>query len=1013
MEAQPDDKPDNPSSMMKPVAQKMLRRRYIPVILLCCAGIVLSLLSWYFTSRAGQRQALAQFALDAQSRVNAIRRELDISIEVVTGLHRLFLSSQEVTREEFKNFARSVLAIHPDIQALEWLPRVSRTQREIYERTAHADGFPHFRFTDRAAQGTMAAAGEREEYYPVYYVEPYAGNEATLGFDLTSEPLHLDALNRARDSGSMSVSFPVTLEQETGSRGGFILFIPLYSRGVPLGSTQARQKHIAGFVTGIFRMGDIVENSYAYLPHRGVDLRITDESALPGRSLLYASPSLTGSSRSMNDAPGLQLRYSVRVGDRRWNIVATASPRYLSGQKDWLPWAVAAGVLLITGILAVYLGSSLRHTLRIEALMDDLGATVEEQKRTEKELHESQEQYEELIASIPSVTWISDWDGHTVFISPNVKRVYGYTQEEIYSKGEEVWFGRIHPDDSRLVKDAYRNLFQGEMPFNVEYRIRRKDNQWIWIHDTAIKTYRRDGYQLAYGVFSDITERKRMDTLLRQSEERYRLLFENSPMGIFHFTDRGEITECNEKLREIIGASREKTVQVNVLRDLTDKKMKEAVLEALSGRAGYYEGDYLSVAGEKRTPIKAHFAPLISGDGAVIGGIGVFEDITERRGLEAQLLQSQKMEAVGQLAGGIAHDFNNIITAIISYAYLVRKKMPDNDSLVSNMDRILSLSERASQITQGLLTFSRRQYYEFRPVTLNEVIRNMQHLLGQLIGEHITVRTGLSEGDTTIMADRTQIEQVILNLATNARDAMPGGGTLLIKTMIDGIDNGYVPAEGLRKAGEYVLLSVSDTGAGIRDDMKHKIFEPFFTTKEVGKGTGLGLAITYGIVRQHSGHIRVTDAPGGGTAFMIYLPRSDNPAIEEAPPEAPDLMGNMETVLLAEDEKLVRSSLKGILEESGYRVIEAVDGEDALEKFREHRDEIAVAILDIVMPKMNGRLASEEIRAARQDMNIIFISGYTSDYLNEGEVLNKNTAFIAKPVIPGTLLAEMKTLLRK
>lgn len=399
--------------------------------------------------------------------------------------------------------------------------------------------------------------------------------------------------------------------------------------------------------------------------------------------------------------------------------------------------------------------------------------------------------------------------------------------------------------------------------------------------------------------------------------------------------------------------------------------------------------------------------------GKIISVIETINDITERTSLENQLRHAQKIKAIGQLAGGIAHDFNNILTAIIGYANILQMRMAEDDPSRRYVEDILASSERARQLTHGLLAFSRRQIINPAPVNINEIVRSVERLLSRIIGEDIELKTVLSPKDVIAMADAGQMEQVIMNLCTNARDAMPDGGVLTIETEIIEMDNEYVKRHGYGKKGKYVLLSVSDTGVGMDEKIRERIFEPFFTTKEVGKGTGLGLAMVYGIVKQHDGYINVYSEPKRGTTFKIYLPLikakvKEIKSVEPAPP-----IGGTETVLVAEDDASLRMLMKEVLEKFGYHVIEAIDGEDAVRKFKESKDKIQLLILDVIMPKKNGKQVYDEIMELRPDAKVIFASGYTANIIQKKGILEEGIDFILKPVSPQELLRKVREALDK
>jgi signal transduction histidine kinase/CheY-like chemotaxis protein len=385
----------------------------------------------------------------------------------------------------------------------------------------------------------------------------------------------------------------------------------------------------------------------------------------------------------------------------------------------------------------------------------------------------------------------------------------------------------------------------------------------------------------------------------------------------------------------------------------------------------------------------------------------------EKEKLNAQLLQAQKMEVVGQLAGGVAHDFNNILAAMIGYGHILKMKLKEEDPLRRYADNILSLSDRAANLTQSLLAFSRKQIINPRPVSINEIIKRIEYLLSRIIGEAIKLQTMFSEEELIVMADPGQIEQVLMNLASNARDAMPEGGVLTIVTEKIAIDEEFIKEHGFGKEGESALIAVTDTGAGMDRETREKIFEPFFTTKEVGKGTGLGLSMVYGVVEQHEGHINVYSEPGSGTTFRIYLPLIEA-KIEKVKPEViQSVERGTETVLLAEDEEAIREFIKKLLEGYGYKAITAASGQEAIDEFKAHKDEIQLLLFDVIMPNRNGREAYEEIKKISPDIKVLFMSGYPADIIHKHDIIENGFGYIEKPVSPTKLLRKIREALGK
>jgi nitrogen-specific signal transduction histidine kinase len=386
--------------------------------------------------------------------------------------------------------------------------------------------------------------------------------------------------------------------------------------------------------------------------------------------------------------------------------------------------------------------------------------------------------------------------------------------------------------------------------------------------------------------------------------------------------------------------------------------------------------------------------------------------VTEHKRLEAQLRHSQKMEAVGTLAGGIAHDFNNILNVIMGYGTMVMDKLGPGSPSKEHMNEVLLAADRAANLTRRLLVFSRKQVVEVKPVNINELVLGVQKMLVRIIRESIEFTLDLADRPLIVLADAGQLEQVLINLASNAKDAMPEGGRLTISTGLEDLDDDYVAAYGYGKPGRYALITVADTGQGMDAEVQKKIFEPFFTTKGIGEGTGLGLAISYGIIKRHSGYIKVYSEPAQGTVFKIYLPLSDEKASPDRKTEAAvAIKGGNETILVAEDDVALMKLTRVVLESFGYRVIPAKDGEEAITKFRESREPISLVLLDMIMPKKNGKEVSEAIRKVSPGTKILFASGYTMDIIKAKELQAAGGDFLNKPITPKDLLVKVREIL--
>jgi PAS domain S-box-containing protein len=398
--------------------------------------------------------------------------------------------------------------------------------------------------------------------------------------------------------------------------------------------------------------------------------------------------------------------------------------------------------------------------------------------------------------------------------------------------------------------------------------------------------------------------------------------------------------------------------------------------------------------------------------------IGYWVDVTEKNRMEEEqntlrehLYHLQKLESVGTLAGGIAHDFNNILAIIIGYGNLLEKSLGKDNPSRFYIQKILKSAERATNLVQGLLAFSRKQGSCQKPVSISSILLPVNNLLSRLIGENIVLDIVPANKDCVVMADCGQMEQVLINLATNARDAMPNGGKLTIQADIVELGSEFIRTHGYGEIGEYARISVSDTGMGMDKETQRRIFQPFFTTKEVGKGTGLGLSIVYGIIKQHGGYINVESEPGKGATFRIYLPLIKSTVEEEKPTPLPAYLTGTEMILVAEDEEEVRNLAKSLLEEAGYTVIAAVDGYDTINKFMENNEDVSLLLLDVVMPTKTGREAYKEISKIRPDIKALFMSGYSESSIHKITVLKEGFHFISKPFSQTALLKKVREIL--
>ncbi len=637
---------------------------------------------------------------------------------------------------------------------------------------------------------------------------------------------------------------------------------------------------------------------------------------------------------------------------------------------------------------------------------------ITEQRRAEEALKESEERYRSIFENAVLGIFQSSPDGRLIRVNAAFAAMHGYAspEEMIAATTDIAEQHYVEPEE----RTRFQRLLQeqGIVKF-FEAQFFRADGSKVWLLMNARAVAGPDGNMLYYeGTSEEITDRREGESALRESEERYRTVIENSNDGIAILSGENHVY-VNGKFVAIFGYDGPgdfigKPISIachpDDLERVMENNMRRQRGEDLPSRYEFkgIRKDGVSIYVEVSVARTTHSGRPVS--------LVFLRDVTERKNLESQVRQAHKMEAIGQLAGGIAHDFNNILTALIGFGSLLQMKMEESHPLRFYVNQILATSQKAANLTQSLLAFSRKQAIELRPHNVNTIIANIENLLRRLLSEDIDLNINLTANPVTIMADITQVEQVVLNLVTNARDAMPKGGKLLIETSPVVLDQEFRRAYQFGKPGSYVLISVRDTGSGMDEKTIEKIFEPFFTTKDVGRGTGLGLSIVYGIVKQHNGYITVSSEPGSGTTFLVYLPLTRTGTTEAGIVHA-DTRGGKETVLVAEDNEEARHLVKEILSQSGYTVIEAVDGEDAIQAFTRHKETVSLLLLDVVMPKKNGKEVYEAIEKMRPGIKTIFMSGYTGDVVLEKGIQDKTVEFVAKPTPIGELLLKVRHVL--
>ena len=631
---------------------------------------------------------------------------------------------------------------------------------------------------------------------------------------------------------------------------------------------------------------------------------------------------------------------------------------------------------------------------------------ITEQRRARLELEDSELRFRNLVERLPVTSYISDKERKPTYASPQMEALVGYTPAE-FLENPFIWKERLHAEDRDRVLAAVAESVRSGNAFCEIFRVLKKDGRTVHLQDETHPIRDSNG-QLLYwqGIVFDVTERVEAEEALRRSEQFLRTMYDNEPECVKLVGLDGALLEMNAAGLAMIEAESLAEVRGQRIFPLIAPEHRSSFVafhkRVCSGEHGTLEFELIGLKGTRRW-MEMTSAPLRDESGEIVAALSVTRDATARRGLEDQLRQGQKMEAIGRIAGGVAHDFNNLLTAIIGSSEAIAAR---GGEAAEEAADILHAADRAGELVRQLLAFSRQQILETKVLDLNEVVRGTERILSRTIGDHIDLVLELSDELRPVWADAGQLQQVVLNLAVNARDAMPAGGKITLETK-----NVEVGDDEPIQSGTYVQLIVSDTGEGMTREVREQIFDPFFTTKPAGEGTGLGLATVYGIVNQSGGHVLAYSQPDLGSRFKVYLPATDRkaPTPEPATTDAPTRPAT-ETVLLVEDETVVRRLVREILERDGYTVLEAEDPEHALATAREPGD-IHLLLTDVVMPRMSGPEIARAVGGIRDDVKVLYMSGHSDLAVVKRGLLEPGTAFIQKPFRARELTDKVRLLL--
>jgi PAS domain S-box-containing protein len=638
---------------------------------------------------------------------------------------------------------------------------------------------------------------------------------------------------------------------------------------------------------------------------------------------------------------------------------------------------------------------------------------ITDQRKAERAVRVTDERFRFVARAITDVIW--DWDIKTSALvwNDSVETVFGHRQNEIFPE-IQWWSDHIHPDDrERVVAGVHGVLEHGGVSWSDHYRYRRADGTYANVTDRGYIARDSAGTAVRMiGAMTDVTERSRSEAAIRFQAQ----LLNAVQQAVVATDPEGIVIFWNKFAESLYGWAAEEAVGKTIDELTPSPFLKEHGARILErGAAGEAWTGEFSVQGKsgKAFPALLTTSPVRDQSGRVLGFVQVSIDLTERRNLEEQFRQSQKMDAVGRLAGGIAHDFNNLLTVIRLNTEIIMEGLGPTDPRADDVKQIRSAAERASSLTRQLLAFSRKQILQPRVLDMNSVVANVEPMLRRLIGEDVSI-TANCGARGYVVADPGQLDQVLVNLVVNARDAMPQGGRITIETRNIDLDETYSSEHAPVVPGRFVMLAVSDTGVGMTKDTKEHAFDPFFTTKEAGKGTGLGLATVYGIVKQSGGYVWIYSEPGHGTTLKLYFPEVSAVAAftgSEPRTPSPEAQRGSETILLVEDEDAVRGLTLRILEKQGYRVIAAQHGREAMEIASKEQGHIHLVLTDVVMPGMNGRGLVERLSGIRPRIKSLYMSGYTDDDIIRRGFIEPSKSFLQKPFTSDSLLQTVRKVL--
>jgi PAS domain S-box-containing protein len=1000
----------------------------IPLLIAAIVFLV-SLLATFGLWRNAQQQSEQALRSDFDFQVRQTARRIETRMatyeQTARAAQAFLLGSLDGRREDFRLFVESLRLDEkfPGIQGLAIAQAVPKGLLEQHIASIRQEGFASY---------SVTPPGDREFYSSIIQIEPFTGlNLRALGFDMLTNPVRRAAMERSRDSGQAAASGKVKLIQENGAQeqSGLVMYLPIYKRGMPTATREERRANLIGWIGAPFRMNDLMAGLGGERTGE-IILSIYDGEAISDDSLLFDSEAVEKRARPATSL--FTAKQRILVAGRPWTLDIRSSPTYESRIETGKPLLIAiggAGASAMLSLLVWTLASGRRRALTLANAMT-------------QQLRESEFRWKFALEGAGDGVWDWNIEKNTVVYSTRWKEMLGYGEAEIQNDFAQ-WQRLLHPDDRQSALDMVDDyLNERQSVYFNEYRMLCKDGSWRWIltRGTVVSRNARGGAQRIIGTHTDITLRKQHEEALRDSnarlaveQHRVKVILENLHDAFVAVDPDGRITDWNAKAEKIFGWTAAEAVGKDLTTLIIPAEFRTAHTAgfkrfASTGKATLI-AKVIEVNGLHRNGRMIPLELAVAGfpEAGKYAVSAFIRDISERKESERKeaertraleeareaLQHAQKLEAVGKLTGGVAHDFNNVLQIISGNVQLMNNYYGHDVLAKKRLDGMMAAVDRGSKLSSQLLAFARRQ--PLQPAVLNplKIVRNMDDLLQRALGESIALRTIASDDLWNTFVDPSQLENVILNLALNARDAMPDGGKLLIELSNSIREDRIAVDRHDVLAGEYVLLTVSDTGVGMTEEVLAQAFEPFFTTKPAGEGTGLGLSMAYGFVKQSGGHIELDSKAGHGTTIKIYLPRSMQAEAPAVSPVSGPIVGGDETILVVEDDPGVQSTVVAMLEGLGYRVLKAENGDQAFEIIKGGA-RIDLLFTDVVMPGLisSPRLA-REARQILPGLAVLFTSGYTRNALVSGGRLEEGVQLLGKPYRREQLAQKVRQTLSK